>query len=183
MRGEAIRFRPLNPLLGQMRSEIRQAAAYETDLVAEVLSEAVAWLQSRGIPLWQPSDVASAAIRSDVAAGYYFLALHNDQPSGTFKYQPDDPLIWPEESENEASYIHRVAVKRAFAGGKLSSMMLQWAAERAADEGKQFLRLDCEASRPRLRAIYERFGFVHHSDFQAGPYSVSRYQLSVQDVV
>jgi hypothetical protein len=57
--------------------------------------------------------------------------------------------------------------------------LLRWAARRAHAIGRSFLRLDCEASRPRLRAIYERFGFVHHSDRQVGPYFVSRYELDV----
>jgi hypothetical protein len=39
--------------------------------------------------------------------------------------------------------------------------------------------LDCEASRPRLRAVYERFGFRHLDDRQVGPYYVSRYTLVV----
>jgi hypothetical protein len=41
------------------------------------------------------------------------------------------------------------------------------------------LRLDCEASRPRLRAVYEGFGFRHHSDRQVGPYFVSRYEYAL----
>jgi hypothetical protein len=31
--------------------------------------------------------------------------------------------------------------------------------------------------RPRLRAVYERHGFRHHSDRQVGPHFVSRYEL------
>jgi hypothetical protein len=50
---------------------------------------------------------------------------------------------------------------------------------RARELGRPLLRLDCEAARPRLRAIYERFGFSHHSDFSAGPYRVARYELRV----
>ena len=36
-----------------------------------------------------------------------------------------------------------------------------------------------EASRARLRAMYEEFGFRHHSDWQAGPYYVARYEYRV----
>ena len=36
--------------------------------------------------------------------------------------------------------------------------------------GFRYLRLDCVAT-PRLRAVYERFGFEHHSDRQVGPTS------------
>ena len=30
-----------------------------------------------------------------------------------------------------------------------------------------------------LRAVYEHFGFKHHSDRQVGPYFVSRYEYDV----
>lgn len=57
--------------------------------------------------------------------------------------------------------------------------MMQWAVERTRSLGRRFLRLDCEASRTRLRLVYERFGFRHHSDHQAGPYFVARYQYLI----
>jgi hypothetical protein len=62
----------------------------------------------------------------------------------------------------------------------LSKAILSWAVERTRELGRRFLRLDCEASRPRLRQIYESFGFVHHSDRQVGPYFVSRYECDVR---
>lgn len=63
------------------------------------------------------------------------------------------------------------------AGDELSAELLRWAGERAKSLGRGFLRLDYEASRPRLRAVYERCGFQHHSDREVGPYFVSRYEL------
>jgi len=56
---------------------------------------------------------------------------------------------------------------------------MQWAVDRARALGRTHVRLDCEASRPRLRAVYERFGFHHHSDRQVGPYFVSRYEFVI----
>jgi hypothetical protein len=56
---------------------------------------------------------------------------------------------------------------------------MEWATRRARADGRIFLRLDCESSREKLRAVYERFGFVHHSNRVVGPYHVSRYQLAV----
>jgi GNAT superfamily N-acetyltransferase len=79
----------------------------------------------------------------------------------------------------QSAYVHRLAVKREFAGGGVSTALLRWAAERARSLGKKYLRLDCEASRPKLRAVYERFGFRHHSDRQVEPYFVSRYEYDV----
>jgi GNAT superfamily N-acetyltransferase len=88
-------------------------------------------------------------------------------------------MFWPDVLQAESAFIHRLAVKRDFAGGHVSSALLQWAVERTRSLGRRYLRLDCVASRPRLRAIYERFGFRHHSDKQVGPYFVSRYEYEV----
>jgi len=72
------------------------------------------------------------------------------------------------------------AVRRRFAGGSVSSALLSWARDRVRELGLRYLRLDCEASRPPLKAIYERFGFRHHSDRQVGQYLVSRYEIDVR---
>jgi len=95
------------------------------------------------------------------------------------KFQLDDPVFWPDVSPQEAAYIHRLAVRRTYAGAGLSTALLRWAAKRARALGLRYLRLDCVGSRPRLRAVYERFGFEHYSDRQVGPYFVSRYEYDV----
>jgi GNAT superfamily N-acetyltransferase len=95
------------------------------------------------------------------------------------KFQLDDPLFWPDASQGEAAYVHRLAVRRRYAGSGLSTELLRWAVDRTRALGRLYLRLDCAASRPRLRAIYERFGFRYHSDRQVGPYLVSRYEYDV----
>ena len=64
--------------------------------------------------------------------------------------------------------MHRLVVRRRFKGQSLSTSLLQWAADRAREMGKRSLRLDCDASRPKLRALYERFGFRLHSFRQVG---------------
>jgi len=95
------------------------------------------------------------------------------------KFQLEDERFWPDVPMNESVFVHRLAVRRRFAGGGISSAMLDWAVERARSLRRGYLRLDCEASRPKLRAVYERFGFVHHSDRQVGPYYVSRYERRI----
>lgn len=48
--------------------------------------------------------------------------------------------------------------------------------------GLRYLRLDCEASRARLRALYERIGFRFHSNKLVGPYFVARYEYDVREI-
>jgi GNAT superfamily N-acetyltransferase len=80
---------------------------------------------------------------------------------------------------SESAFLHRLAVRRKFAGGLVSKMLLQWTVERSRELGKHFLRLDCVVDRPRLRSVYENFGFRHHRDRQVGAYFVARYEYEI----
>jgi GNAT superfamily N-acetyltransferase len=71
-------------------------------------------------------------------------------------------------------------VRRTFAGRGVSSALLEWAVARARALGKQYLRLDCDDDRPRLKALYERCGFRLHSHRQVGPYYVARYEYPIE---
>src|SRR5664279_2566304 len=127
--------------------------------------------------MWHSDELSPEGIAVDVAEGYFFLARREGEAVGTIKFQLQDTIFWPDTPAGEAAFVHRVAIRRAFAGGQLSALLLRWAADRARSAGRRFLRLDCEASRPRLKAVYERCGFRHHSDRQVGPFFVSRYEL------
>jgi GNAT superfamily N-acetyltransferase len=131
------------------------------------------------MPLWREGELEPDQIAADVATGLFFLAECSDDPAGTFIFQLEDPVFWPDVSHENAAYVHRLAVRRRYAGRGLSAELLRWAANRTHDLGRRFLRLDFEASRPRLRELYERFGFRHHSDAQVGTYLVSRYEYDV----
>lgn len=155
---------------------VRVARADESVLVASVLAEASVWLERRGMPLWKARDVDAAAVAGEVASGIYALAFEADSAVGTARVTLEDPQFWPDAEAGEAVYVHRLAVRRSHAGGRVSGALLDWAAARATELGRQQIRLDCDAKRPRLRAIYERLGFSHHSDRMIGSYLVARYQ-------
>lgn len=157
---------------------VRPASLADIESVAGILREASDRLVERGTPMWRENEVHPDAIRAEIEAGLFFLAILAGEPAGTLKFQLSDPLFWP-EAGNDAAYIHRLAVRRRFAGRGLSTALLGWAADRAAAQGREFLRLDCDAERARLRGLYERFGFRHHSDRQVGQYFVARYEYPI----
>jgi GNAT superfamily N-acetyltransferase len=158
---------------------IRQAGVKDCQQVSSILQEAANWLNERGVPLWRDDELRTDRISSEVADGLYFLAEGATGSIATVKFQLEDPLFWPDCPTGEAAFIHRLAVRRSVAGGVVSAAMIRWAIDRTRSLDRQYLRLDCEAARPRLRAIYERFGFRHHSDRQVGPYFVARYEYPV----
>jgi GNAT superfamily N-acetyltransferase len=159
--------------------QIRRAMLQDAEVVSEILKEAARWLEQAGMPLWQENDVDIACIAPDVRAGLFYLAEYSGDPAGTMKFQLDDPIVWPDARPQEATYIHRLAVRRRYAGMGLSADLLSWAVDRTQGLGRAYLRLDCHAQRPRLRAIYEDFGFRYHSDVQIGSYHLARYEYDV----
>ena len=131
------------------------------------------------MPLWRGDELEPTQIATDVCAGLFFLAEHSADSAGTVKFQLEDSVFWPDARQEDAAYIHRLAVRRRYAGTGLSTAVLRWAVERTRSLGRRYLRLDCEASRLRLLAIYEDFGFQRHSDRHVGSYFVSRFEYDV----
>jgi GNAT superfamily N-acetyltransferase len=162
-----------------MTVSIRQAGPDDAPTVSSILTEAARWLEESGKGMWRDGELTASKIADDVRAGLFHLAEADLEPAGTIKFQLRDELFWPDIQQEESAFIHRLAVRRKFAGGVISNAMLQWAVEHARGLQRRHLRLDCEASRPRLRAVYEGFGFRHHSDRQVGPYFVSRYEYAL----
>jgi GNAT superfamily N-acetyltransferase len=160
---------------------IRQAEIADVQSVSAILTEAELWLEEQSIPLWSVQDLTVECLNEDVAAGCYFLAEEKGQPAGTFRYTMEDPVSWPDARDGESAFIHRVAVRRHYADGTVSTAMLHWAVDRTKTLGRQYLRLDCEASRTKLRQFYERFGFQYHSDKYIGPYHVARYEYAIPE--
>jgi GNAT superfamily N-acetyltransferase len=162
-----------------MNIRIRQAEVRDAASVSLVLTEAAGWLEGRAMALWRSADLTPAHLAGDVEGGEFFVAEIEGEVVGTVKFQLSDDAFWPDAPVDEAAYIHRLAVRRAHAGGYVSRALLKWAVARARDHRRRFLRLDCDGTRPRLRAFYEQFGFRHHSDRQMGPYLAARYELAL----
>jgi N-acetylglutamate synthase-like GNAT family acetyltransferase len=165
-----------------MRLSIRQATLQDIDVVSDILREAAAWLKQSGMPLWRQDELHLNNISTEVRSGLFFLAECDGEPAGTIKYQLEDKLFWPDVPQDESAFVHRLAIKRRFAGGEVSSALLLWAIARTNALGRRYLRLDCEVSRLRLRALFERMGFRFHSNRQVGPYYVARYEYDVKEI-
>jgi GNAT superfamily N-acetyltransferase len=162
-----------------MRVAVRPAAAEDTGLVSSVLMEAADWLQRQGMTMWRDNELVPERIAADVAGGLFFIGECEGEAAGVVKFQLEDPLFWPDVPPGESAFVHRLAVRRRHAGRGVSTALLDWAVAHARSLGRRFVRLDCEADRPKLRAVYERFGFRHHSDRLVEPYFVSRYEYRI----
>jgi GNAT superfamily N-acetyltransferase len=158
---------------------VRRATLADLPTVTDILSEAASWLEQQHMTLWEKHEVNPQALRKDVESGLFHIAFHKGTSAGVVKFQTEDVLFWPDIPHNDSAFIHRLAVRRSFAGGSISTALLKWAVEQGRKLDKRYLRLDCAIDRSRLRLIYEKFGFRHHSDKQVGSYLVARYEYKL----
>jgi GNAT superfamily N-acetyltransferase len=155
---------------------IRQASAADAAVVEEILVEASTWVDALGVVMWEEGELVPARIAAECAAGQFFIAYVDGDPAGVIRFQLEDRLFWPDLPQSESAFVHRLAVRRRYKGQGVSTALLRWAVDQARALGKRHLRLDCDESRPKLRALYEGFGFQLHSFRQVGSYYVARYE-------
>jgi GNAT superfamily N-acetyltransferase len=162
-------------MLGDM--QIEQAPPDDAQTVAAVLTEAAQWLAADGRPLWSAADTGLERVQRDTDAGRYFIAREDGEVAGVVRIDLEDPFFWPEIESGSSAFVHKLAVRRRWAGHGVSTALLGFAREHALGLGRLHLRLDCVADRAPLRSLYEGFGFSLHSEIRKGTTSFARYEL------
>jgi len=158
---------------------IEPALSTEAPAVAAVLTEAAQWLAEGGRPLWSAADTGLERIQRDTDAGRYVVAKDNGEWAGVMRLDLEDPSFWPEIASGSALFVHKLAVRRAWAGRGVSRALLSHARDHARALGRPWLRLDCVADRTALRTLYEGFCFTLHSCIDLRNGSFARYELRV----
>ncbi len=147
-------------------------------MIAAVLQDAARWLAEGGRPLWSGADIGDERVLQDTTAGLFHVARDGEQMVGVMKFELEDAYFWPEVLPGTSAFIHKLAVRRAWAKKGVSIELLTYARARAQQLERAYLRLDCVADRDGLRKLYEDFGFALHSVVQKGATSFARYELS-----
>ena len=115
----------------------------------DILQEASHWANAQSdAVMWEQNELAPEHIAAEVRSGLFFVADADGEPAGVIRFQLEDKLFWPDlANPSESAFIHRLAVRRRFAGAGVSTALLHWAVDRARALGKRHLRLDCDDDR------------------------------------
>jgi ribosomal protein S18 acetylase RimI-like enzyme len=167
-------------LIDAGRITVSVAARPELAIVADILDEASAWSEGRGAALW-PRPFPVEVLEASLARGETYLARAGAVAVGTFALHRTDPTFWgerPDEPLDHARYLHKLAVRRGNPG--LGRALVGVAETIARAEGVACLRLDCDASRPRLCRYYEELGFEQRGylDMPRSNWRASLYEKS-----
>lgn len=120
---------------------------------------AARWMQESGIDQWKPGGKDREHFRLRIAEGEVWLAEAGGRTVGAYElWWSDEPAWGPRPPE--AGYIHRLMVDRGRAPAGTGRAMLAHAERRIAEAGREWARLDCLASNPRLRTYYEGAGYT-----------------------
>jgi GNAT superfamily N-acetyltransferase len=141
---------------------IARASPEEAQIACDILTEAALWLESIGKALWPLDTVALDPVLRRAHAGELHLAWLDGQAIGSMYLQWDDPHVWPDARAGESLFIHKLAVRRPFAGAGVSQALLAYAEITTRAAARPFLRLDCAPRAPLCR-LYESAGFQRHS--------------------
>jgi GNAT superfamily N-acetyltransferase len=139
--------------------QIARATVSDAQQAEAILREVSQWLIMVDRKLWAQSEISREDIARVAERGELVIGRKNGEGIACMYLQKADPLFWPQAKVDEALYVHRLAVRRRFAGQGLAQQMLDWAALEARRLSRACVRLDTEM-RPALLRLYESAGFA-----------------------
>lgn len=130
------------------------------DEAISIIREVAAWGRANGFRVWKDEWLTREELVTREAPEEDFcVGLVDAKPACCMILQWVDTEYWPEAPKYEAGYLHKVCVRRAYAGKGLVSRMVDCAKNEAKARGARFLRLDTGWEMTKVRALYEAIGF------------------------
>lgn len=149
----------------------------EVDRCIGIMLEAAHWGRDHGKNLWSDEALEKSNLLQYYKEEEFYLLQVDGQDAGAFVLQWEDQVFWPEFTEDEAGYIHKLVIKREYAGQGISDVMIQKAVEICKARGISTLRLDTGWNNDKLIEIYQRNEFVLFDKFLLeGQYAFARME-------
>lgn len=140
---------------------IKQAGEDIIPIIEEILLDAVNWMSASGLQnQWNESNVKWSNLSKSYKINNFFIAYQNGLPAACMALTDYDPPYWPDIPKGESLYLHKVAVKREFAGKGFAKELIDFSKKLAIRYCINAVRLNCNQHRNKLRAVYENEGFI-----------------------
>ncbi len=131
----------------------------QPDTFIHLLREVGQWLVDTSQTMWEPDTLTPENLIDAYTRDNCYVLCVDDVPAATFILQWKDPLYYANVPDDTAGFIHKVAIRRAFAGQNLFQSILDFCRQRCLERGIHELQLETDASRPALIRFYERYDF------------------------
>jgi GNAT superfamily N-acetyltransferase len=124
-----------------------------------ILREVGQWLTETNQEMWQLDTLTPENLFDDFTKGNCYVMYAEGEPAATFILQWKDPLYYADVPDNTAGFIHKVAIRRKFAGQDFFAHMLNFCRNECIKRNIYEIQLETDATRPALMRFYEKYGF------------------------
>lgn len=164
-----------------MDINLRRVRDTEFDVVYGILYENATWLLSKGIFQWPLDWLESIRpeIRASVSAELFYAVEVENTLVAVLEIRTAPELLWG-NNQDEAHYIHKLAIQRQYSGSGLGRDILDLIKSKMQQNKIQFLRLDCVAHNDKLREYYESCGFNLKGIVDAGDVNLALYEYETK---
>jgi GNAT superfamily N-acetyltransferase len=147
---------------------VRRASVYRQETIIGLIDEAGAWLRDeKGSNQWNRPWPTRAArdrrIRDGLLGGRTWIVWDGALAVASVTIERrGNPALWtPDELRTPAVYLHRLVVKRSYAGWALGARLIDWAAQQGFRENPAAtrIRIDTWTDNRGLHKYYEGRGF------------------------
>ncbi|KZE37182.1 hypothetical protein AV656_11420 [Bhargavaea cecembensis] len=144
--------------------EVSLATSRKSDQIIGLLKDVAKWLQEQKVDQWGflAGGGEDEEIRQAIQRKETFIVRRDREVVGTFTLCQEqswwDQHTWGKLND-EAIYLHRLALKRSEIGSGLGKVVLKWLETDLKNQGKRILRLDCVGENLKLNDFYLSNGF------------------------
>lgn len=149
------------------------------EVTSSLMVEVALWLQDGGHPLWDPNTLKPTPLLAQYDLSELYVGYLGDVPAVAFVLQREDKLFWPDSLTGEAGYLHKLVVGRGFKGLGLADQVISYCKALCKQEGRRFLRLDCDANRNALTGLYTRNGLQQVDRRMVGDFDAALFECRV----
>lgn len=139
---------------------IRNAKEKDIQLIETLYRNRVTQLANKNIKQWEYEEVTWNTLSKDYTPDNFYIVEKEDRAVGAFAIVDYDPGYWKNDKKGDALYLHKVLVDESATKQGVSSLILDYFKEKGRKEGYPIVKLDVREYKDKLRALYERNGFV-----------------------
>ena len=130
----------------------------DIDESISIMREAAQWLNDKKEPMWSFDELNRDVLRNP-AQEFIVMYGDNSESIATLLLSYEDNFFYPDIPRDTSGFIHKLAVRRKYAGKGLTNRLIEYAVSICKEKGIASIRLDCDPHRKKLCAFYESFGF------------------------
>ncbi|ERI91694.1 acetyltransferase, GNAT family [Clostridiales bacterium oral taxon 876 str. F0540] len=131
----------------------------EVDTAINIMKEVACWGRSIGLNVWKEEYLTREKLMANVKEENFCVGQVSGENACCMILQWQDTFFWPKAKENEAGYIHKLCVRRDYAGMGLSGRLVEFSIEECKKLGIHYLRLDTGWNNKKLCNMYKNLGF------------------------